>query len=73
MITALLMLLESSQDLQKFHHLQHLFLAMFLFALTGLPPFALFWGKMYLVASAVNAGQIALAIIIVFNSVIDAY
>ena len=48
-------------------------LAMFLFALTGLPPFALFWGKMYLVASAVNAGQIALAIIIVLNSVIAAY
>ena len=46
---------------------------MFLFALTGLPPFALFWGKMYLVASAVNAGQIALAIIIVLNSVIAAY
>jgi NADH-quinone oxidoreductase subunit N len=48
-------------------------LAMFLFALTGLPPFALFWGKMYLVASAVNAGHIALAIIIVLNSAIAAY
>ena len=48
-------------------------LAMFLFALTGLPPFALFWGKMYLVASAVNAGQIALAVIIVLNSAIAAY
>ena len=48
-------------------------LGMFLFALTGLPPFALFWGKMYLVASAVNAGHIALAVIIVLNSVISAY
>ena len=48
-------------------------LAMFLFALTGLPPFALFWGKMYLVSSAVNAGHIALAIIIVINSAIAAY
>ncbi len=48
-------------------------LAMFLFALTGLPPFALFWGKMYLVASSVNAGQIALAVIIVLNSAIAAY
>ena len=48
-------------------------LAMFLFALTGLPPFALFWGKMYLVSSAVNAGHIALAVIIVLNSVISAY
>ena len=45
----------------------------FLFALTGLPPFALFWGKMYMVASAVNAGHIALAVIIVVNSAIAAY
>ena len=45
----------------------------FLFALTGLPPFALFWGKMYIVASAVNAGHIALAVIIVINSAIAAY
>lgn len=47
--------------------------ALFLFALTGLPPFALFWGKMYLVSSAVNAGHIALAVIIVLNSAIAAY
>ncbi|MBP9494036.1 MAG: NADH-quinone oxidoreductase subunit NuoN [Erysipelatoclostridium sp.] len=48
-------------------------IALFLFTLTGLPPFALFWGKMYLVASAVNAGHITLAVIIVINSAIAAY
>ncbi len=48
-------------------------LALFLFALSGLPPFALFWGKMYLISSAVNSGHIALAIIMVLNSVIAAY
>lgn len=48
-------------------------MAMFLFTLTGLPPFALFWGKMYLVASAVNAEHIGLAVIIIVNSVISAY
>ena len=48
-------------------------IGLFLFALTGLPPFALFWGKMFLVSSAVNAGEIALAIIIVLNSAIAAY
>lgn len=48
-------------------------IGLFLFSLTGLPPFALFWGKMYLVASAVNADQIPLAIIIVINSAIAAY
>ncbi len=45
----------------------------FLFSLTGLPPFALFWGKMYLVGSAVDAGHIALAVIIILNSAIAAY
>ncbi len=48
-------------------------LAMFLFTLTGLPPFGLFFGKMYMVASAVNAGEIALAVVIVMNSAIAAY
>jgi NADH-quinone oxidoreductase subunit N len=48
-------------------------LGLFFFALTGLPPFALFWGKMYIIGSAVNAGHIALAVIIALNSVISAY
>ena len=50
-----------------------LILGMFLFSLAGLPPFSLFWAKMYLIGSAVNANQIALAIIIVINSVIAAF
>ena len=48
-------------------------LGIFLFSLTGLPPFALFWGKMLLITSAVNAGHIALAIIMALNSAIAAY
>ena len=50
-----------------------LILGMFLFSLAGLPPFSLFWAKMYLIGSAINANQIALAIIIVINSVIAAF
>ncbi len=50
-----------------------LILGMFLFSLAGLPPFSLFWAKMYLIGSAINADQIALAIIIVINSVIAAF
>lgn len=46
---------------------------LFLFALTGLPPFALFWGKLYLVSSAVNAGELILAVIIILNAVIASY
>lgn len=70
---------KSPYSLQKFSGLAQIspftasILGLFLFALTGLPPFALFWGKMYLIASAVNAGYIILAIIIVINSAISAY
>lgn len=48
-------------------------LGLFLLSLAGIPPFALFWGKLYLIGSAVNAGYIILAIIIVINSAIAGY
>ncbi len=48
-------------------------MALFLLSLAGIPPFALFWGKMYLIGSAVNAGYILLAIIMVINSAIAGY
>jgi NADH-quinone oxidoreductase subunit N len=70
---------ESPYSFRKFSGLAQIspvtagILGLFLFALTGLPPFALFWGKMYLISSAVNAGAIALAIIMVLNSAISAY
>ncbi len=48
-------------------------MALFLLSLAGIPPFALFWGKMYLIGSAVNAGYIVLAIIMVINSAIAGY
>lgn len=50
-----------------------LLLGMFLFSLAGLPPFSLFWAKLQLIASAVNKGELALAIIIIINSVIAAF
>ncbi len=48
-------------------------MAVFLLSLACIPPFALFWGKMYLIGSAVNAGYILLAIIMVINSAIAGY
>ncbi len=48
-------------------------MALFLLSLAGIPPFALFWGKLYLIGSAVNAGYILLALIMVINSAIAAY
>ena len=48
-------------------------MALFLLSLAGIPPFSLFWGKMFLIGSAVNGGHIVLAIIMALNSAIAAY
>ena len=48
-------------------------MGLFLLSLAGLPPFALFWGKMYLIGSAVNAGYMLLALIMVINAAIAGY
>jgi NADH-quinone oxidoreductase subunit N len=48
-------------------------MGLFLISLAGIPPFAIFWGKMYLIGSAVNAGFIVLALIMALNSAIAAY
>ena len=48
-------------------------MAIFMFALAGMPPLSVFWGKMYLVSSAINAGFVYLAVIIMLNSAIAVY
>ena len=48
-------------------------MAVFMLSLVGLPPFALFWGKLYLISSAVTAGYTVLALIMALNSAIAAY
>lgn len=48
-------------------------LSLFMFSLAGIPPFAVFWGKMYLMANALNNGFVALAIIMAINSAIAGY
>jgi len=48
-------------------------MGIFMLSLAGVPPFALFWGKLYLISSAVTAGYTALAIIMVINSAISGY
>ncbi|MCE1188366.1 MAG: NADH-quinone oxidoreductase subunit N [Ignavibacteria bacterium] len=49
------------------------FLAVFLFALAGLPPFAGFFGKYFVFVSAVENGMTWLAIVGVISSVISVY
>lgn len=48
-------------------------MALFMLSLAGLPPFALFWGKLYMIGSAVSAGYTVLALIMALNSAIAGY
>jgi NADH-quinone oxidoreductase subunit N len=48
-------------------------MAIFMLSLTGVPPFSLFWGKMYVMSATVDAGYIWLAIVMGLNSAIAAY
>ncbi len=48
-------------------------MGLFLLSLAGVPPFSLFWGKMFLIGAAVNGGYIVLALIMALNSAIAAY
>ncbi|MEF3191766.1 MAG: NADH-quinone oxidoreductase subunit NuoN [Campylobacterales bacterium] len=48
-------------------------MTIFMLSLAGIPPFGLFFGKMYLISAVVNSGHIGLAIIMVLNSAIALY
>jgi NADH-quinone oxidoreductase subunit N len=48
-------------------------LGILMLALAGVPPFSLFWGKMYLLSATINSGEIFLAVVMVLNSAIAAF
>lgn len=48
-------------------------MALFMLSLAGVPPFSVFWGKLYVMQAAVNSGYIWLAIVMGLNSAIAAY
>jgi len=48
-------------------------MALFMLSLAGVPPFSLFWGKLYIMSAAVNSDYIVLALIMAVNSAISAY
>ena len=48
-------------------------MAIFMLSLAGVPPFSLFWGKLYVISATVDAGYIWLAVIMGLNSAIAAY
>lgn len=48
-------------------------MGLFMLSLAGLPPFALFWGKLYVISSAVTAGYTFLALVMALNSAVAGY
>jgi len=48
-------------------------MALFMLSLAGVPPFSVFWGKIYIMSSAVDVGMTWLAIVMGLNSAISAY
>jgi len=48
-------------------------MGLFMLSLAGIPPFSLFWGKMYLIGAAINGGYLILALIMAINSAIAIY
>ena len=48
-------------------------MALFMISLAGIPPFSVFWGKMYLMGSAISSGFIFMAVIMAINSAIAVY
>jgi len=48
-------------------------MALFMLSLAGVPPFSVFWGKIYVMQAAVNAHYIWLAVVMGLNSAIAAY
>ena len=70
---------QSDHPFEKFAGLVHIspvtaaIMALFMLSLAGVPPFSLFWGKMFLIGAAVNGGYLILALIMALNSAIAAY
>jgi len=48
-------------------------MTIFMLSLAGVPPFSLFWGKIYMIGAAVASDHIYLALIMALNSAIAAY
>jgi NADH-quinone oxidoreductase subunit N len=69
----------SDHPYEKFAGLVHtmpmaaIMMALFMLSLAGIPPFGLFWGKVYMIGSAVTGGYTVLALIMALNSAVAAY
>lgn len=67
------MQLDDYAGLSKSHPAIAALMAIFMFSLAGIPPFAGFFGKYYLFTAAIDAGFVWLAIVGVVSSIISIY
>jgi NADH:ubiquinone oxidoreductase subunit 2 (subunit N) len=67
------MKLEDYAGMAKTHPLIAALMAVFMFSLAGIPPFAGFFGKYYLFAATIRADYLWLTIIAVISSIISMY
>jgi NADH-quinone oxidoreductase subunit N len=65
--------IEDLAGLSKTHPLMALALAIFMWSMAGIPPFAGFWSKWMVFSVAIDKGMIALSIIGVLTSVVSAF
>ncbi len=52
------------------HPIISLVMALFMVSLAGIPPFSIFWGKIFIITNALQRDEIALAIIMILSSAI---
>jgi NADH-quinone oxidoreductase subunit N len=64
---------EKFSGMFKTSPIQATLMALFMLSLAGIPPFALFWGKLYLIGAAVSGGFTVLALIMALNSAVAGY
>ena len=64
---------EKFSGLIKISPISAAIMGLFMLSLAGVPPFSLFWGKMYLIGAAVNGDYLILALIMAINSGIAIY
>jgi len=57
----------------KRHPISAVIMAIFMLSLAGVPPFSLFWGKLYVLSAIVDEGYYTVALIMALNSAIAVY
>jgi NADH-quinone oxidoreductase subunit N len=64
---------EKFSGMVKFMPVNAVIMGVFMLSLAGVPPFSLFWGKLYILSAIVDSGWYIVALIMALNSAIAVY